>query len=113
MTEKDGNIKIPHHRSTNFISEHATGVILSGPSPDGLHHLIFYVDAIGVQYETGESVGENRYVTSIAPEDILNFREDKARISLPSEALFQLYKMLDDRYGAIKEKAESEKAKNE
>lgn len=111
MTENDKNIKIPHHRSPNFISEHATGVVLAGPSPDGLHHLIFYVDAIGIQSETGESIGENRYVTSIDPEDVLNFREDKARISLPTETLMRLYGMLHDRYGVKEEQAKDDKSK--
>ena len=43
---------MPHRRSTRFLSNYATGTIVSGPNPDGTFHLIFRADTISVEAET-------------------------------------------------------------
>ncbi len=96
MTKENGNItkeskKLPHRKSPTFISDHATGAALSGPSNDGLFHLTFYSDSISISSETmildsskvnDNGIGESIYNLNIEQDDLENFREDKARIAL-------------------------------
>jgi len=97
QTGKD--IKIPHHRSNQFTSHFATGVIMGGPTPDGMNHLIFYSDVIGVNSETGTEIAPGVFKAAVQLDDIQQFREDKARISMRTESLKSLYNVLRDRFG--------------
>ncbi|WP_394809619.1 hypothetical protein [Nitrosomonas sp.] len=101
--DRQESIKIPHRKSPSFISDHATGAAISGPTNDGLFYLIFYSDAISINSETGHIVEftpeengttELIYKLTIDPEDLDNFREDKARIALSRQALMNLRDLL-------------------
>lgn len=100
-------IDIEHHRSPSFTSQHATGAILSGPSIDQVWHLIFYADCVSIIKETANYAGDFTphedgsahagFQTSINQNDVKNFREDKARISMPINSLKSLRDLLNKR----------------
>lgn len=95
-------IKLKHRQSPNFIGDYATGAIFSGPSPDGLYHLIFFSDTVEINSETlqlAESSADadstvRNYQSSFGVGDLENFREDKARISLTHQAIIKLRDLL-------------------
>lgn len=85
------DIKVPHKLSKEFISQVATGALLSGPSSDGLFHLVFFRDAVSVEYETAKpTLDEGKYTVHLEPDSINSFREDQSRISMPALALKSL-----------------------
>jgi hypothetical protein len=99
-------VKIPHHRSPHFSSHFATNTIVSGPTTDGIYHLIFSADAIGLLHETANLVDTGApvveegmirasYKTHVGHDDLEYFREDKARISLTLGSLTQLRDLLN------------------
>ena len=100
MADKNGTIKIEHKRSRHFTSQFATGTILSGPTPDGYYHMIFYSDVVDVVSETGIKSAEDKYSLSIQKDDLFNHREDKARISMDEAALLRIYTLLKERFEA-------------
>lgn len=95
-------ITIPHKLSKQFTSHLASGAIMSGPTPDGFYHLIFYSDVIGINHETGVLIREKEnsvsYKTKISEGDVERFREDKTRISMTESALEELYRLLKKRF---------------
>lgn len=101
MSDEKEKIKIPHHRANHFVSAFSSGAIFAGPTGDGLYHLVFYADAVGVTHETGikisETGGEIRYATSVESGDTAHFREDKARISMTADGLRSLLELLQTR----------------
>lgn len=97
MSEK--KVKIPHHRSNQFTSHFATGVILSGETSDGMRHLIFYADAIGIISETGTQIDGDIYSTSIEKDDLSSFREDKVRVTMNIQSMSKLYELLHGQFG--------------
>ena len=107
MDENNNNekkiFKVPHRKSPHYISDYATGTIISGPTNDGLYHLIFYSDAISINSETGinvQSIQNNKgevieaYELGISDGDVEDFREDKAKIALSKQAIVSLIELL-------------------
>jgi hypothetical protein len=86
MAEENDKIKIEHYRSLHFTSTSATGALVSGPTPDGLHHLNFYFDAMRIEYETGVPREDEVYKASLEKSGIRALREDKAFISMTPDA---------------------------
>lgn len=87
--------KLPHHRSTTFVSCQASGVILSGPSNDDMWHMIFYHDTVAINSETMTKTNTpGIYTGSIEETDIVRIREDQARVSLDNAAIKSLYNLL-------------------
>jgi len=82
------SLEIPHRRAPGFASHYASGVILSGPSSDGIYHLLFHADSIAVIKETATYSGDLEklddgsakatYTTRFDAGDTEPFREDKA-----------------------------------
>lgn len=115
-------IKIEHHRSPHFSSHFATNAILSGPSADGMYHLIFHAEAIGIKSETGELIEEEveeyekgvlaSYKTKIQYDDLETFREDKTRITMPLQALLALRDLLNRQHPPSDMEAEVESEKD-
>ena len=57
----DHILKLPHKLSRDFVSQYATGAILSGPTSDQLFHLVFYRDAVWIENESARPRDENSY----------------------------------------------------
>lgn len=91
-------LKIPHKLSRQFSSHFASGAILGGPDARGHYHLIFYLDSVWVESETGTPRPEGGYETSLEAGDIRSFREDQARISMSGASLRDLYAVLHERF---------------
>lgn len=103
--------KILHHRSPHFSSQYAGNTVVAGPSGDGLYHLIFNTDVIGIQHETAElieptgDVTEDGYLkaaykSKINRDDLEYFREDVARITMPLSSLLRLRDVLNQLFPA-------------
>tara|TARA_R110002072_G_scaffold97995_2_gene215738 strand:+ start:23250 stop:23615 length:366 start_codon:yes stop_codon:yes gene_type:complete len=109
-------MKIPHHRAPHFASHFATNAIVTGPTGDGMHHIIFYADVVGIISETARLVdGDVKeheggvlagYQTTVELDDTESFRENKARITMPHGALIQLRDLLNRTYPATEIKDE-------
>lgn len=99
MSDEPKKIEIKHLRSDHFTSDFATGVIVSGPTPDGFYHVIFYADAVALEKETAVRSEDGAYKIGIEPPDVLAFREDKTRISMPHHVLQGFVDLLGNRYG--------------
>lgn len=110
--EEDENVrkfnKLLHKKSPTFISEHATGVALSGPSNDGSFHFLFYADSINIKSETTNRIQSTEinkniehYNLTIELDDVEDFREDKARISLPYNVLISLRDLINSRLSEL------------
>ena len=99
------SIKIMHQRLAGYSSHYATGAIMSGPSGQGTVQLVFFEDAIQIQTETGELDSENSlqstYKVSLQPNDLLNYREDKVRITMPIQAALELSELLSSQLRAM------------
>jgi hypothetical protein len=106
MAEKELKpvLKIPHKLSRQFGSYYASGTVLSGPTADGMYHLIFYFDSVSIDTETGipDTEGSPAYTVSIEPGDVIRFREDQARISMHDKSLRMLYNLLKERFEPLK-----------
>ncbi|HEX2238429.1 MAG TPA: hypothetical protein VHJ19_08815 [Gammaproteobacteria bacterium] len=99
MSDEPERIKIPHHRLNLLISDFATGIIVSGPTSDGIFHLIFHADAAEVTSGSGVKVGAAAYKVGVEEADVRTFREDKTRITMPCSVFQALYDLLSRRYG--------------
>jgi hypothetical protein len=110
VAEENDKIKIEHYRSPHFTSTSATGALISGPTPDGLYHLIFYSDAMRIEYETGVPREDGVYKISLEKSGIRALREDKALISMTPETLRRLSLALVTKFAPKKEADDSDKA---
>ena len=115
-------MKIEHHRSPHFSSHFSTNTILTGPTADGFYHLMFFTEAVGIKSETATLKGEAtkdekgiiaEYTTHIGFDDLENFREDKARITLSYDSLLRLRDLLNRQYPPEKEKETDGEVKDE
>ena len=123
---EDGEIpkelKIPHHRAPNFSSHFATNASITGPTGDGMYHIIFYADVVGLISETArlneKDVTENEkgylagYNTTIELDDTEHFRENKTRITMPFGAILQLRDLLNRIYPVEAKTSENKNAKS-
>lgn len=116
--EAPEKIKIQHHRSPHFSSHFASGAILSGPTADGMYHITFHADAMGIKTETGTLIGDvvkegsaevAHYKTSIEQDDLEPFREDKARVTLSYRSLLSLRDLLNRQHPPETETKKDEK----
>ena len=99
MSDEKKNIKIPHHRSANFCSHFVNGALISGPLPNGNLNFVFYEDAVGIISETGiPQEVDGQYTPTLEDDDFFNFREDKARISMPMSTAKLIYELLKKRF---------------
>ena len=106
-------LTIPHKLSKQFTSHFATGVILSGPLPDGFFQMVFYTDAIGIESERAslkehDDTGALYEVKSDV--ETARFREDKVRISMPEAPLRSLYGLLKRRFESLDDSADESKS---
>ena len=85
-------IKIEHHRGNDFSSHYASGMIITGPTADGLFQIHFFMDTKGIVSETGVPIDEDgiEFKVTLGEGDMIQFREDKARISLSKLTLINL-----------------------
>ena len=91
-------LKIPHHRGNDYSSHYATGIVLTGPTPDDLYQMHFFIETFGIKSETAVHANgdeENVFQLSIGKDDLVAFREDKSRISVTSETLLKLRDIID------------------
>ena len=105
--EKKEVIKIPHHRGNDYSSHYATGMVLTGPTPDDLYQIHFFIETFGIQSETAvhaKDDEENVFQLSIGKDDLIAFREDKSRISVTSETLLKLRDIIDRHLAKDKKK---------
>lgn len=97
MTDKfefaDGE-DIKHVRSPQFISDLASGVVVSGPLSENLFQLLFYAEATDLEFETIKRNEDGTSRVIIKEEAISRIREDKARILLTPSALRSLQGLL-------------------
>jgi hypothetical protein len=95
-------VRIEHKPSKDFASHTATGVLLSGPTSDGFYHLVFYADVVEINHEVSVLVSQDleqaTYKTEIPPGSISMFRENRARVSMSEEAMWQLLHLLQARF---------------
>ena len=97
-TEQKKELKIAHLPAPDFSSHIVTGSILSSSSSDGLFHIIFFADAVKVDYETAYSVegGEpDVYRLDMDQGSLTQFREDKCRLSMSLDSLIRLRDVID------------------
>jgi len=99
--------KIPHHRSSDFSSHYVTGSIVTGPTADGLFQLHFHIDTISIEAETAIPVegADNTYTLTTNTDDMLQFRENKTRISLNRLGLEGLYSAIGKHLEKYKDEA--------
>ncbi|GKS68968.1 hypothetical protein W03_09720 [Nitrosomonas sp. PY1] len=97
------DIEVIHYKSNNFVSTHATGSIVAGPAHGDLFYLTFFSDIMDVVKETGrlkESTPDKDGITTvyyglgIQDKDVMNYREDRARIILTRESATVLMQTL-------------------
>ncbi len=94
MADKD-KIKIPHKLSKQFASFYANGMFISGPTTDGMFHLTFYADAVGIKSETGTPISDTgQYAVSIEQDDTIQLREDQTRVYVSQGTLRSIYDLL-------------------
>lgn len=98
-TALPSEILIPHRPSPRFIRDFASGVIVSGPSPDGTYHLVFHADTINIVAETAVRLQDDAYRTQVKDDQIQRFREDKVLLTVPGYALQDLYNLLHEKFG--------------
>jgi len=105
---------IEHRLATNYSSQFATGVIVSGhgSSPDQLPdhaivQLTFYDDAITVAKEYLHNNEDGEVKTSINQPDVIIYREDKVRVSMTRSSARALYEALTRHFCPAEAKKEA------
>lgn len=112
FTGADGDfsdvVHIPHHPSPNFVSDFATGAMLTSSGiVDNLFYLTFFTDVVSVTHEVATKLNNDTddmdkkrtipgYNLSITPDCVNNIREDKARIALSGAALRSVRDLLNN-----------------
>jgi hypothetical protein len=94
--EDDDELRVEHHPSPHFTSAVASGVHITGPSPDKYFHILFYSDAPLLKYETARRTEGSRYEVTVERGGQSAYREDKARIALRIETVRDLHGLLGE-----------------
>lgn len=83
-----------HVRHPAYASTVATGVVMMGPTPDGLVHVTFYRDLavpVSEKFDREErdigGGGKEVKMTAVAPADMEQVREDVVTVQIPSHVL--------------------------
>lgn len=102
-TEVPNVIKLTHVPSSNFISDYASGALITGPTEEDMYFLTFFAECAFIEKETGYLIESkpdehgNKEVSfnlGVDSADIKHFREDKARIILSKKTLLSLRELL-------------------
>lgn len=97
-------IKLNHKPSPNFVSEFASGALLTGPTEEQMYFLTFFSECIFIENETGklaeyntkeDGAKEITFNLTVEDHDVIHFREDKARITLSRKTLLNLKDLLN------------------
>lgn len=100
MSEEEKR-RLPHRLAKNFVSAYTSGQLITGPGPDGMYTVMFYVDAWGIEAENMNPVEgmENAYTITPSPDASGYFREDIARLMMSKTQLEAMKELISHHLG--------------